>query len=182
MEIITPRLLLREYREEDAAPFLAYQRDPRAQEFHESDGDQAGHLESLPTLFMQWATQIPRLNWQLAIAPRSAPGALVGSVGLRLAGQPPGEAEFGLELAPASWGQGYGTEAASALITFGFTTLALTTIRGTSVSANHRVAGLVRRLGFRCVEERDGPAAISHRGWREVTWELTLENWQKRTS
>jgi RimJ/RimL family protein N-acetyltransferase len=179
MEISTTRLLLREYVDEDAPAFLAYQSDPRAREFHDPDRTQPAHLLALVPLFMRWAEEVPRSNWQLAIVTREAPDMLVGSVGLRRSGAPPGMGEFGLELAPSYWGRGYAIEAAESLLAFGFSTLRLTAVRGITVSANARVTRLVQRLGFRRVAEEEGPAWLAARGWREVTWELRSEEWRR---
>ena len=178
MEITTALLVLREYVDEDAAAFEAYQSDPRARQFYAPAAVSPGELQALVSSFVHWAAEVPRRNWQLAIALREAPATLVGSAGLRRAGAPAGVAEFGLELAPAYWGQGYATEAARALLAFGFSSLRLEAVRGTTVSANTQVTQLVRRLGFRQVADRAGPAWLAARGWREVTWELRHEDWR----
>jgi RimJ/RimL family protein N-acetyltransferase len=179
MKIRTARLLLREYVEQDAQAFLAYQSDPRAREFHDPDRTPPARLQALVPLFMQWAQEVPRLNWQLAIVTRKAPDTLIGSVGLRRSGALQGVAEFGLELAPSCWGRGYATEAAEAALAFGFSTLHLTAVRAITVSANARVTRLVERLGFRRVAEEVGSAWLAARGWREVTWELRNEEWRR---
>lgn len=179
MEISTARLLLREYVDQDVQAFLAYHSDPRAREFYDPDHTQPARLQALVPLFMQWAREAPRLNWQLGIVTRDEPHTLVGSVGLRLSGAPQGMAEFGLELAPSHWGRGYATEAAESLLAFGFSTLQLAAVRGTTVSANARVTRLVERLGFRRVAEEEGSAWLAARGWREVTWELRSEEWRR---
>ena len=177
MEITTTRLVLREYLPEDEPAFVAYQSDPRAQEFYDPAHAQSGGPQTLVPLFIRWAGEVPRHNWQLAIATREGPATLIGSAGLRQAEMPQGVAEIGLELAPDYWGRGFASEAARVLITFGFTTLGLTNVRGTTVSANERVTRLVRRLGFRRVAEAEGSAWLAARGWREVTWELRREDW-----
>jgi RimJ/RimL family protein N-acetyltransferase len=179
MEIGTARLLLREYVERDAAAFLAYHSDPRAREFHDPDHTQPARLHALVPLFVRWAEEVPRSNWQLAIVTRDAPDTLIGSVGLRTSGAPSDMAEFGLELAPSHWGRGYASEAAESLLDFGFSTLRLTAVRGTTVSANERVTRLVERLGFRRVAEEEGSPWLAARGWREVTWELRSEEWRR---
>jgi RimJ/RimL family protein N-acetyltransferase len=179
MELTTPRLVLREFVEADAAAFRAYQADARAQEFYAPEEREPAPRGALVHLFIEWAAEVPRRNWQLAIAERAQPRGLVGSVGLRCAGAPSDAAEFGLELAPASWGQGYGTEAGRALLQWGFSAVPLAVVWGTTVSANTRVARLVRRLGFRAVAERVGQAWLADRGWREVQWEIRREEWHR---
>ena len=165
--------------DEDAPALLAYQADPRAREFYDPAQAHAARLQALVPLFVRWAEEVPRLNWQLAIATRQAPAKLIGSVGLRQRGAPRGMAEFGLELAASHWGRGYATEAAEALLEFGFTTLHLTAVRCTTVSANVRVTRLVQRLGFRRVAEDGGSAWLEARGWRGLTWELLRVDWRR---
>jgi RimJ/RimL family protein N-acetyltransferase len=186
MEIATPRLLLREYEAGDLPALLAYVADPRAREFYGPDDARPDRLRALLATFVAWGAESPRQNYQLALALRAAPERVVGSAGLRRAGAPAGEAELGLELAPAHWGRGYATEAARALLAHGFTALGLAAVRGVTVSANARVAALVRRLGFEPVGApadgpadgpAPGPAWLAARGWRQVTWRLTRDRW-----
>lgn len=177
VQITTPRLLLREYEADDLPALLAYHEDPRSRELYGPDEGHPAHLRELLALFRRWEAEAPRQNYQLALTLREEPATVIGSCGLRQAGQAAGEAELGLELAPAFWGQGYGTEAARALITVGFTELGLRAIRGVTVSANERVAHLVQRLGFQLAEVADGPAWSAARGWQQITWELTREQW-----
>jgi [ribosomal protein S5]-alanine N-acetyltransferase len=177
MQIATPRLLLREYDAGDLPALLAYHNDPRSREYYGPDEGHPAHVRELLALFRLWAAEVPRQNYQLALALREAPSTVIGSGGLRQAGQAAGEAELGLEVAPAYWGQGYGMEAARALLAFGFTALGIRAVRGITVSANTRVAHLLRRLGFQSIEVAAGPAWYAARGFQQTTWELTRAQW-----
>lgn len=177
LEITTPRLLLRDYDAEDLPALLAYYDDPRSREFYGPDEGHPAHIGELLELFRRWAAEVPRQNYQLALVLREAPTAVIGSCGLRKKGMAAGEAELGLEVAPSFWGQGYGTEAARALLGFGFTALGLHAVRGVTVSANERVTHLLRRLGFRSLEATAGPEWLAARGWQQIPWELTREQW-----
>jgi RimJ/RimL family protein N-acetyltransferase len=177
VQLTTPRLVLRDYVAADLDALLAYQADPRARAFY---GPGEAPLSGMPDLlrtFLGWAREEPRRNWQLAIARREAPHHAIGSGGLRQGGAGAGRADLGLELAPDAWGQGYGAEAASALVDFGFRELGLVTIRGETVSANARVARLLQRLGFRRVGTRAGPDWMIDRGWTYAEWELGRSDW-----
>ena len=189
MEITTPRLLLREYVAGDLPAVLAYGADPRAREFHGPDEGHAEQTRALLATFAAWAAETPRRNYQLALALRADPATAIGSAGLRRAGLPEGEAELGLELGPDHWGQGYATEAARALLARGVAALGLQAIRGVTVSANARVAALVRRLGFEPADDGAAspaggtgeagaaPTWLAARGWRQVTWRVTHAQW-----
>lgn len=180
MQLLTERLVLREYTPADEPAFLAYQGDPRALEFYSDEEARPEQLRELIPLFMRWAAEEPRRNWQLAIAERAAPARVIGSGALRAEGlAKEGQAELGLELSPAYWGRGYASEAARALLDYGFRELGLREVLGVTVSANARIATLVRRLGFVTTGSRAGPAWMTERGWDYSTWRLTRERWEE---
>lgn len=141
MEIRTPRLLLREFVPGDLPALAAYHADPRYREFYARADLRPGHEAELLSVFLRWARECPRKNYQLAI---TRGGELIGCGGVRTSRSP----ELGLELAPRWWGRGYAAEAAHALLRFGFEDLGVAEIRGTSAIGNTRVERLVRRLGF----------------------------------
>lgn len=180
--IVTDRLVLREYTGADLAPFLAYQSLPEAREFYGAHEAQPDHVRELLATFQQWARESPRRRYQLAIAPRSAPDALLGSVGLRAIDGSSDTADLGLELDPRAWGRGYGSEAATAMLGFGFDRMGLAAVRGLTVSANGRVAALVQRLGFRLVAHHQGDGWMQTRGWTEAEWRLTRDEWNLRSA
>lgn len=177
MQLLTPRLILREYVPTDLDTLLAHHADPRAREFYGPDEASPSSVRELLRAFMTWASEEPRRNWQLAITRRGALDQAIGSCGLRQTGLEHGRADLGVELAPDSWGHGYGIEALTALIDFGFRELALLSIRGETVSANTRVARLVERVGFRFNGSREGPDWMIGRGWTYAEWELERDSW-----
>ena len=177
MEIATERCLLREFTEADAPAFLAYQADPRYAEFYAHEEATPEHSRALLRLFQEWGSEQPRRNYQLAIAKRRDPRQLLGCCGLRQEGSVAGTAELGLELAAWSWGQGYATEAARALLGFGFVELRLEEVRSVSVSANARVVALARRIGLTKTGTRPGSAWMRARGWEYTEWRLTRAEW-----
>jgi [ribosomal protein S5]-alanine N-acetyltransferase len=178
MEIITRRFLLREFTDDDGPVFLAYHADPRYAAFSPLEDVGPDHARVLLQRFKHWATEQPRRNYQLAIAPRRNPGELLGCCGLRGEGYSADQAEFGIELAPPHWGRyGYAIEVASALLAFGFRELALQEVRGFSHSANTRVTRLARRYGAVMLDTGPGPSWMLVRGWRQTAWQLTRERW-----
>lgn len=182
MRLVTPRLILREYAVSDLDALRAYQADPRLREHYGPDEGLPHQISDLLHTFLGWAAEEPRRNWQLGIALRTGSCPLVGSCGLRQRGMQPGHVEFGLDLAPAYWGRGYGSETAVALLDFGFRDLGVVVVNGQTVSANARVARLVSRLGFRRARTSDGTEWMKVRGWRYDEWELTAEAWRAARS
>lgn len=182
MEIATRRFLLRDFVESDRSPFLAYQADPRNLTFYGSEESSAEHAAYLFEMFQRWAFDLPRLNYQLAIAQRQEPYSLVGCCGLRGMECKKGEMEFGIELAPNYWGRyAYAIEVGRALLDFGFRELKLNVIFGSTVSANVRIARLAEWSGAEVVAIRPGSSWMSERGWNEVDWRITTEQWDHRT-
>jgi ribosomal-protein-alanine N-acetyltransferase len=183
VDIVTPRFLLRDFVDADLAAFLAYYADPRYLAFSGPDASSPERAEGLFEAFRVWACESPRLNYQLAIVLRDAPGALIGCAGLRKSDRSAVRADFGIELAPDYWGRhGYAIEIARTLLVFGFGELGLDEVHGVTVSANRRVARLADWLGAESVGTRPGPDWMSAYGWTETEWRITREHWDRRAS
>lgn len=181
MEILTGRFTLRDFVEADRAAFVSYQADPRARAFYGPGEPEPEQTARLFETFRSWALERPRLNYQLAVVQRAEPHALVGCCGLRCAKAEPGEAELGIELAPAYWGcYGYAVEIGRALLDFGFETLGLSAISGSTVSANGRVQRLAKWFGAEVESVRPGPAWMAEREWSEVNWRIRRDGWTAR--
>ena len=181
MEIPTERFLLRDFAEADRAAFLAYQADPRAHAFYGPDEASPDHASRLFETFRAWASERPRLNYQLAIVQRAEPYTLIGCCGLRSGGAEPGEAELGVELAPDHWGRyGYAVEVGRALLGFGFETVGLSAITGSTVSANGRVQRLAEWFGAEVESVRPGAEWMASHEWTEVNWRITRDQWAAR--
>ena len=179
MQLKTERLLLREFTLADERAYLAYQADPRYTEFSDPEQAAPDHARKLLRVFCEWAAERPRLNYQLAVVELRNSRHLIGTCGLRLKGQVAGTAEFGLELAAESWGRGYATEAARALLGFGFRDLSLDEVRSESVSANARVVALARRIGLVQLGAHPGSGWMGARGWHSIKWHLTRDRWER---
>jgi RimJ/RimL family protein N-acetyltransferase len=177
MEILTKRFLLRDFVQEDESAFLAYHADPRYAEFCSPEEVTPDFTHELFQQFMQWATEVPRCNYQLAIVDRRNL-ELIGCGGLRQDSNADGQAELGIELAPQYWGRyAYAIEVGKALIDIGFRDLGLKEILGISISANLRVSRLAERYGFQAIETQPGSDWTRVRGWSQVVWRLTRESW-----
>jgi len=182
VELVTARLLLREFTAEDLPAFTAYQSDPRYTEFVGPEESGPEFTRSLLELFMRWSTEQPRQNYQLAVVERTSSPELIGCAGVRCGGCEPGCAEFGLELAPRRWGRGFATEVARALLGFAFQDLGQHTVIAVSVTQNHRITRLLSKLGFRSTVSRPGPDWMRDRGFDETEWRLTADEWRATAS
>jgi ribosomal-protein-alanine N-acetyltransferase len=180
--LTTPRLRLRQWREEDLASFAALNADPQVMEFFpkvltrvESDAV-AGRIRDHFARhgFGLWAVE--------------APGAadFVGFVGLAV---PSFEAHFtpcveiGWRLAREHWGHGYATEAATAALAFGFGDRALEEIVAFTVPANIPSRRVMGRLGMRRLpaDDFEHPAiADGHPLRSHVLYRLRRADWKPR--
>jgi RimJ/RimL family protein N-acetyltransferase len=147
-ELATPRLALRQWRDADLAPFAALNADPevmrympRCLERSESDA-----------LAGRYRERIAERGWDLWALERRDDGTFVGALGLTVATFPAPFApclEIAWRLAKGQWGQGLATEAAAAVLRFGFQTLALEEVLAFTVPANRRSRAVMQRLGMR---------------------------------
>jgi ribosomal-protein-alanine N-acetyltransferase len=87
------------------------------------------------------------IRWREDAADVPSP-ALVGCVGYWYFHEPP-QLELNYSLDPACWGFGVATEAATALIAYGFEALQLTEVRASTDAANVASIRVLERLGLR---------------------------------
>lgn len=156
----TARLVLRGWRDADLAPWAAMNADPAVRE----------HLGP-PLTFEQAAASARNFQDDLdrygygfwAVEVRET-GAFVGFTGLdRVDEESPVDGiEIGWRLARSAWGHGYATEAARAVLAYGFGTLDLAEILAITTATNTRSQAVMRRLGMTTdpaedFEEPDAP-------------------------
>jgi RimJ/RimL family protein N-acetyltransferase len=175
--LVTQRLALRELRADDARAVAARAGDRRV----------ARYLIAVPspypvTLAARWIAG--RVAWwsqgrgvTLAITTRDAPDALLGSVSLRRYARDH-RAELGYWLGADSWGCGYATEAATAIVDFGFRELGLARIYAQVLEGNETSCRVLAKLGM--VEEGVRRRHIRKgRRLRDVTlYGMLVEEWQ----
>ena len=84
----------------------------------------------------------------------------------------PNEIEIGLMLTPSAWGQGYGTEAGSAVRDEAFDRLKLASIVAVHHPENTASGRIMEKLGM--AFERD---VVDRHGWPYRLYRLTRERW-----
>src|SRR5919199_1776690 len=119
MLLTTPRLTLREFVADDWIAVLAYQSDPRYLRYYAWTERSERAVREFVGRFIAQQHEQPRTKFQLA-STLKADGRLIGNCGVRMRAPDAHEADIGYELAPEHWGRGYATEAARAIIAFGF--------------------------------------------------------------
>ena len=177
MELIGKRVRLREFVASDVDALHAVHADPLVMRYYDSEIGKREHAQRLVTMFIGWAAENPRQNFQLAIVDSSST-RLIGSCGVRTKGCFPGDAEFGIGIGSEWWGRGLAQEAASLVLRFGFFDLDLETIRGVAVAENDGVSKFAARLGFTPGVPRSGDDWMTSRDWSARDWSMTRENWE----
>jgi RimJ/RimL family protein N-acetyltransferase len=167
MQLITERLLLREFVAEDWPAVLAYQSDPRYLRLYAWTERSAEDVQAFVQMFLDYQREQPRRKYQLAIELR-AEGRLIGNCGIRKPSADAHEAEMGYELAPDYWGRGYATEAARAVLTFGFEQLGLHRVSADCLAENMASAHVLEKLGM----QREG--RLRENQWIKGRWRDTL--------
>lgn len=147
MEIVTERLTLREYSNDDWRDVMGYQSDPHYLRYYPwLDRSEAG-VKDFIQHFITTQGQDPRLMYQLAIT-INGNQRVVGSAGIRLESPQSTAGDIGIELSPEHWGKGLAAEAGRAILRFGFEDLSLHRVWARLVADNTRSVRLVERLGM----------------------------------
>lgn len=176
MEIVTERLVLRDFIAADEAAMQAIRSDPRFLEFYDPELGTVAASRRLHTLFLDWQQERPRTRWQLAMTLAGA-DTPIGSVGIRMKADHAFEADIGYELGVERWGHGYATEAARALVGFGFDTLGLVRISSWCITANVRSARVLEKLGMRLEGRLRANERFRGRWWDTSLYGLLRDEW-----
>jgi RimJ/RimL family protein N-acetyltransferase len=148
MQLETARLNMRDFRQDDWPTVAAYWADPRYQRYYPEHERQEETVRTLVASFVAAQTAQPRRKWQLALVTR-ADGQLIGNCGIRVNDPDLREANIGYELNPDYWGQGFASEAARAILRFGFEELGLHRVWAECVADNAGSARVLETLGMR---------------------------------
>ncbi|MGK5549244.1 GNAT family N-acetyltransferase [Streptomyces sp. URMC 127] len=175
-ELRTARLLLREWRESDLGPWAAMNADPEVRRYfpgvltpQESAASAARFQEDLARRGWGW--------WAVEVA---ATGEFIGFTGLDPVEEdmPFTGVEAGWRLARPAWGHGYATEAALAVVAFGFESLRLPEILAVTTATNLRSRAVMRRIGmaYDPADDFDDPDVPEGPLRRNVVYRLAAGN------
>jgi RimJ/RimL family protein N-acetyltransferase len=148
MELTTERLILREFKQDDWPDILAYQSDPLYLRYYDWTDRTPEAVQEFVQMFLGHQQEKPRIKFQLAVCLKSSQ-QLIGNCGIRLKSADAHEGDIGYELSPNHWGNGYATEAARAIVAFGFVHLRLHRISSWCVADNLGSAHVLEKLGMR---------------------------------
>ena len=180
VELRTPRLLLRLWKDDDLEAWATMNADPAVRRYFPSvlnPTEAQGEADRIRASITQrgwgmWAVEVPGVH------------TFAGFVGLNL---PAYEApwmpavEIGWRLAPAAWHKGYATEGACAALDFAFTQLELPQVVAMSVPTNGPSHALMERIGMVCDPGADFDHPRVPADWplkRHILHRITAEQWQ----
>lgn len=179
MIVKTGRLLLREIEASDWQAVCAYQSDPRYRRYYPWIPDVREDVQRLVGAFIDWQQEQPRYRFQLAIT--LLDHCLIGTCGIRATKVNKQEAELGYELHPDHWGQGYATEAARAMLTFGFGTLNLQRVWAQCIAENEASVRVLERLGMSQEQRLSKHTWMQKRWWDTLVYAMSKAEWRAQT-
>ena len=145
------RVVLRQWRDDDRAPFAALNADPETMRYFPSTMSR-----ERSDAMVDWASGlIEERGWGLWAVEVPGVAPFVGFVGLNEPAFMPGVVEIGWRLLREHWGNGYATEAAREALRYGFEELELGEIVAFTVPANTRSRAVMERIGMTHDRSRD---------------------------
>ena len=166
-QVETGRLLLREFVQEDWEAVHRYDTDPEVSRYMEwgPNTEEATRAFIAQAVAAQGAE--PRTDFQFAVLLKHD-RRLIGACRLAFSHGPSREAGLGYSYERASWGQGYATEAARALLAFGFAEVSLHRIWATCDPANVGSMHVLEKVGM----QREG--YLREHRWMKGHWRDSL--------
>lgn len=142
----TPRLLLRELRDEDAEPLFAIFSDEEVTRFY--DVETMDSVEAAHGIVARMRKRFEDgIGVRWAIVARDS-GAMIGSCGYNQLAPAADRGVLGYELRRDRWGQGLATEAVQAMVAFGHRRMGLHRIEALVMLENEGSARVLRKAGF----------------------------------
>jgi RimJ/RimL family protein N-acetyltransferase len=177
MLLRTDRLILRDLVESDWPAVHAYQSEPQYLRYYHWSQRTPEDVRLFVQRLIDFQQEQPRTKFQLAI---TLPGAdrLIGNCGIRMQATSMHQADIGYELAPEYWGCGYATEAARAMVAFGFEELRVHRVWASCLAENGASAHVLEKLGM----QREGHLRENEwfkgRWWDTLLYGILAHEWQ----
>lgn len=182
IRLTAERLILRDFVRRDFRHALAYRSDPEVARY------MLTHRPEIRELTMRWLRRTilegqrrPRTHYTLAIEVRGE-GRVIGQIGIGPGDDypEPGELGVGYMLARSAWGGGYATEAARAMVDFGFRELGARLVSAWCSAANPASARVLEKAGLRLALREEGVWPKTGERMVSLKYSLSREAWQER--
>lgn len=179
MQLTTVRLLLRDFVESDWEAVLAYQQDPLYLRYYEWTSRTREEVRAFMKRFLDQQIQVPRIKFQFAVTLKSS-GQLIGNCGIRRDSPEAREADMGYELDPKHWRKGYATEAAGAVLDFGFSSMDLQRVTAWCIADNVASARVLEKIGMKLEKRMRHHQYFKGRWWDTLWYAISDEDWQAK--
>jgi RimJ/RimL family protein N-acetyltransferase len=126
-------------------------------------------------MLIGYQAESPRRKFQLAV---TLDGTLIGNCGIRRKDGNESEADIGYELHPEHWGKGYATEAARAVVAFGFEELALHRVSAWCIADNTGSARVLEKAGLRLEGRLRENERFRGRWWDTLLYGMLRSEWR----
>jgi [ribosomal protein S5]-alanine N-acetyltransferase len=177
MKLETERLILRDFVWEDWKRVLEYASDPLYLRYYEWEKRTPESVQEFVGWFLNQQVQQPRIKYQLAIVLKST-NQMIGNCGVRMDSAGAWEADVGYELDPKHWQHGYATEAAHAIVDFGFSRLGVHRIWAHCVADNLASAHVLEKLGMKLEGRLREKEYYKGRWWDTLIYAVLADEWE----
>jgi RimJ/RimL family protein N-acetyltransferase len=140
--------VLREWQTDDWVFAHQWSSDPKAVAYMQFGPNTEEETKEFIFKVITYQTEEPRLHFELAVTLKET-GEVIGGCGIRIVDAENQTASMGYMYTQRYWGHGYGTEAAAALVDFGFSKLKVHRIWATCDPENIGSARILEKAGMR---------------------------------
>ncbi|WP_225414325.1 GNAT family N-acetyltransferase [Stigmatella hybrida] len=180
MELLTPRLRLREFEPEDWRWTWPYESDPETVRYGSHGVRSPEESQKYIADSRATAVESPRRIFDLAVVLREEE-RLIGRCGLKVADPEQREGALWYILDRSRWGKGYITEASEAMLEFGFGTLGLHRVWADCDPRNHGSVKVMQKLGMRHEAHFRENVFLKDEWCDSVIYALLDREWAART-
>ncbi len=179
MKLETERLILRDFVPDDWKRVLEYQTDPLYLRYYEwTVADRTPEsVQEFVGWFLDNEKETPRIRFQLAVTLKSN-NLLIGNCGFRMDKANALEGDIGYELDPKYWNHGYATEAAHAMVDFGFTAFNVHRIWSWCVADNLGSAHVLEKLGMKLEGRLREKEFYKGKWWDTLMYGILADEWK----
>jgi [ribosomal protein S5]-alanine N-acetyltransferase len=177
MRLETERLILRDFVKDDWHRVWEYQSDPLYLRYNKWTERSPEAVQEFVGWFLDQQEHKPRIKYQLAVVLKSN-HELIGNCGVRMDTGEALEADMGYELDPKHWNQGYATEAAHAIVDFGFHHFGVHRIWAACLADNVASAHVLEKLGLKLEGRFRENTYFKDRWWDSLYYAILAREWE----
>jgi len=177
--LTTERLVLREFIEDDWEAVMVYQQKPEYLKYYDWIERSPDDVREFVKMFLDQQQADPRIKYQLAVTLRTS-GQLIGNCGIRTKSAGAHQADIGFELDLLLWGQGYATEAAWAILQFGFEELHLHRVWSWCIADNLGSRRVLEKLGMKQEGRLRENESFKGRYWDTLIYAILEKEWRAK--